>query len=165
MIVLEGSLVRLRPFEPAEFDVLWGAVSGADPTVAVGKPDADGLRTRVEASGRLTERELLLAVEAERRLVGSIQAYRKGVPAGVFELGIELFEERDRGHGFGAEAVALLVEHLFDSQGRVGSRPGRPITTPRSRWSCSGWASDWRGSFVASTPRTTTEASTARCTG
>lgn len=97
--------------------MLWGAVSGADPTVAVGKPDADGLRTRVEASGRLTERELLLAVEAERRLIGSIQAYRKGVPAGVFELGIELFEERDRGHGFGAEAIALFVEHLFDSQG------------------------------------------------
>lgn len=117
MIVLEGSRVRLRPFDLGEFDVFWGAVSGADPTVAIGNPNADGLRTRVETSGTLAERELLLAVEADRRLIGSIQAYREGTPAGVFELGIELFDEGDRGRGFGAEAVKLLLAYLFDSQG------------------------------------------------
>ena len=64
--------MSLRPFEPTEFDAFWRAVAGADPTVAVRKMDAELLRARVESSGRLTERELLLAIEADGRLIGSI---------------------------------------------------------------------------------------------
>jgi aminoglycoside 6'-N-acetyltransferase len=109
--------MKLRPFEPAEFDVLWRAVAGADPTVAVGKMDPELLRARVETSGRLTERELLLAIETDGRLIGSIQGWREGLPAGVFGLGIELFDERDRGKGQGTAAVKDLVARLFDLEG------------------------------------------------
>lgn len=109
--------MSLRPFQAAEFDALWAAVSGADPTVAVGAMDPDLLRTRVAASGRLTERELLLAIEAEGRLVGSIQGYRDGLPEGVFGVGIDLFDEGDRGKGYGTAAVKALASRLFDEAG------------------------------------------------
>jgi aminoglycoside 6'-N-acetyltransferase len=109
--------MSLRPFEPAEFDALWRAVAGADPTVAVGKMDPELLRARVETSGNMTERELLLAIEADGRLIGSIQGYRDALPDGVFALGIEVFEERDRGKGHGVAAVKELVARLFDGEG------------------------------------------------
>ena len=108
--------MTLRPFDPAEFDVLWRAVTGADPTTAVGKRDPELLRARVETSGRMTERELLLAIEADGRLIGSIQGYRHELPDGVFGLGIELFDERDRGKGHGTAAVKELVARLFDRE-------------------------------------------------
>ena len=109
--------MTLRPFDPSEFDAFRRAVAGADPTVAVGKMDAELLRARVESSGRLTERELLLAIEADGRLIGSIQGYREGLPDGVFGLGIQLFAERDRGKGHGTTAVKALVACLFDREG------------------------------------------------
>jgi RimJ/RimL family protein N-acetyltransferase len=109
--------MSLRPFDPEEFDVLWRAVAGADPTVAVGRLDHDLLRARVETSGELTERELLLAIEAEDRLIGSIQGYREGFPDGVFDIGIDLFDEDDRGKGHGTAAVKALVVRLFAVEG------------------------------------------------
>ena len=109
--------MSLRPFLPDEFDVFWRAVSSRDPTVAVGSMDPDRLRERVEASGRLTERELLLAIETNGRLIGSIQGYRDGLPDGVFGLGIDLFDERDRGKGHGTAAAKTLVARLFDAEG------------------------------------------------
>ena len=48
--------MTLRPFGPQEFDPLWAAVAGADPTVAVGAMDPELLRSRLETSGQLTER-------------------------------------------------------------------------------------------------------------
>ena len=117
MTVLGGTRVRLRAFHAEEFELLWKAVWGADPTVAVGNPDADGLRARMASSGQMTDRELLMAVDVEGTLRGSIQAYRDGVPPGVFELGIDLFQAADRNKGYGTEAVRLLTAHLFDAEG------------------------------------------------
>ncbi len=115
MTELRGDLVTLRAFHPEEFDALWQAVRSADPLVAVGTVVEEELRARVESSGRMTEREILLAIEADGRLVGSIQGYRDHVPAGVFGIGIEIFDPADRNHGFGREAVALLVSYLFST--------------------------------------------------
>jgi RimJ/RimL family protein N-acetyltransferase len=109
--------MSLRPFNAVEFDVLWRAVARADPTVAVGRLDPELLRERVATSGEVTERELLLAIEAEDRLIGSIQGYRDGFPEGVFDLGIDLFDEKDRGRGHGTAAVRALVTRLFDDEG------------------------------------------------
>ena len=89
-------MTGLRPFVPDEFDMLWRAVVRPDPTAALGKVNPDVLRERVENSGCVTERELLLAIEADGRLIGSIQGYRDGLPDAVFGLGIQIFEERDR---------------------------------------------------------------------
>src|SRR4051812_5004629 len=56
-----------------------------------------------------------LAVEAEGRLVGDVQARQPEhcLPAGVYEIGISLFSESDRGKGWGRDAVELLTTHLF----------------------------------------------------
>jgi RimJ/RimL family protein N-acetyltransferase len=117
-VLLQGTQVTLRAFRDTEFDRLWSAESDADPTVAaVGDLDAERLRARVAASGRMTDHELLLAIEADERLVGSIQAYRDGLPASVFGFGIELFDAVDRGRNLGTEAVRLLVSYLFDTAG------------------------------------------------
>ena len=109
--------MTLRPFAPQEFDALWAAVADADATVAVGSMDPELLRSRVATSGQMTERELLLAIEAEDRLVGSIQGYRADLPDGVFGVGIELFDRGDRGKGYGTAAVKALTARLFDEFG------------------------------------------------
>jgi RimJ/RimL family protein N-acetyltransferase len=41
------------------------------------------------------------------------------MPPGVWEIGIELWEESDRGRGIGREAVALLSSHLFEHEGGI----------------------------------------------
>jgi RimJ/RimL family protein N-acetyltransferase len=114
MTTIEGRAIHLRPFAVDEFDAVVRSVAGAEPTVAVGEVDVADLHRRLETSGNLTDRELLMAIASDGRLLGSIQAYRDGVPAGVFGLGIELFNASDRGRGLGTEAVALLTAHLFD---------------------------------------------------
>ena len=153
--------MTLRPFAPSEFDALWASVSSADPTVAVGTMDPELLRERVGTSGQMTERELLLAVETDGRLVGSIQGYRGGLPDGVFELGIELFDEADRGNGYGTAAVKALVTRLFDSEGARKVEAEPRWATPGCSRCLSGSGSDRRGSVEPGTPPTTAPGSIA----
>jgi len=58
------------------------------------------------------------AIEAEGRLIGEVSARQPihGLPPGVFELGIELFESGDRGRGLGADAIVAITKHLFDDE-------------------------------------------------
>ena len=77
-------------------------------------------RTRVGRSGRLWRGCLDLAVERRGRLVGLVQARTSPqdcLPAGVFEIGIVLFLPKDRGNGYGQEAVGLVTRWLFDVAG------------------------------------------------
>ena len=47
-------------------------------------------------------------------MVGEIDVRRpRGVPSGVYELGIALFDGADRGRGYGREAIALLAQYAF----------------------------------------------------
>jgi RimJ/RimL family protein N-acetyltransferase len=39
------------------------------------------------------------------------------LPPGVFELGIDLFDEADRGRGFGRAALTELLTRLFEQEG------------------------------------------------
>ncbi len=118
MIELRGELVTVRPLRLQEIDrVIQDSVSswvalGADPQTESGK-----LRARLERSGELTEHGLDLGIEVGGRLVGNVQARSDALPTGAFELGIGLFEERDRRQGAGGEAIALLTAHLFDAVG------------------------------------------------
>lgn len=118
MIELRGVCVRIRPLLAQEIDrviedslpawVAWGS----DPQVARGK-----IRDRLERSGELTEHGLDLGIELDGRLVGDVQARADSLPTGALELGIGLFDERDRRQGLGREAIALFTAHLFDSLG------------------------------------------------
>ena len=116
MIELRGERVTIRPVRPEEFERVlqdslpaWAAW-GADPKVA-----RDLIRARLERSGELTEHGLDLGIEVDGRLVGDVQARADGLPRGAFELGVGVFDDRDRRRGFGSEAVALVTAHLFDS--------------------------------------------------
>jgi RimJ/RimL family protein N-acetyltransferase len=116
MIQLVGTHVRLRAFRPDELDTVW-------PIHAAGRR-ARGLSLRggkerlarlFRQSGTLDRDLLYLAIEANGVLAGEIDARRKstGLPPGVFELGVALYEPVDRGKGVGTAAIELLVDRLF----------------------------------------------------
>ena len=118
MIELRGESVTVRPLRSQEIDrviadslpawIAWGT----DPTVA-----RDRIRDRLERSGELTEHGLDLGIERGGQLIGDVQARADGLPSGAFELGIGLFDERDRRRGYGSEAIGMLTAHLFEALG------------------------------------------------
>lgn len=61
-----------------------------------------------------------LALDRDGRLIGQIQARtspKQTLSTGVFEIGVVLYREADRGRGFGREAVEMLTAWLFDRAG------------------------------------------------
>jgi len=120
VIRARGPNVTLRGFERAEIDAVLPRVASAELTVG----DEAGLarkRARLERSGERTEVEIWLAIEAHGRLIGDVQGRCSdmSMPTGVWELGIELWDESDRGRGFGRESCELLTSHLFDVEGAI----------------------------------------------
>jgi len=124
---LRGRLIRLRPFVPEECDAVWRGLSRQDEAAHPRRTKEDRsptpserFRNRLGRSGRLRRGCLDLAIERRGRLVGLIQARTKPLqclPAGVFEIGVVLFEAKDRGRGYGSEAVDLVTRWLFDAAG------------------------------------------------
>ena len=113
---VRGPLVTLRPFRLDELATLKGLVERSEPYFMAHVPRREGrLENRVKKSGRFVEGRLDLAIEANGRLVGDIEARRPrdGLPPGVFEIGITLFEEANRGKGLGSQALSLFTELLF----------------------------------------------------
>jgi RimJ/RimL family protein N-acetyltransferase len=110
---INGERVSLRPFRAEEFE----RALEREPAEDVERREAR--RQRLVLSGTRTAWEVMFAVEAEGRLVGDIQARcsDQAMPPGVWEIGIDLWEEADRGRGIGSEAVRLLIGHLFAREG------------------------------------------------
>jgi RimJ/RimL family protein N-acetyltransferase len=117
-----GDRVVLRAYHDDEGPVLvsawadaeWFAPKGTGP-----RELARRVHERIGRSGSFADGVIILAIESDGRLVGEVQARQpvNGLPPGVFELGIELFDGGDRGQGLGAEAVAAITRHLFDDEG------------------------------------------------
>jgi RimJ/RimL family protein N-acetyltransferase len=123
---LRGERVLLRPFRPDELDLIRPAV-GFQPK----RGWRDRQRRKIRSSGRLHRGFLSLAIEADARLVGSIDARTEPkamLPPGVFELGITLYETSDQGHGLGSEAVELLTAYLFRAGGAHRVQASTAIT-------------------------------------
>ena len=122
MTRLAGARVTLRAYHDDEAPILvstwadaeWFAPKGTSP-----RELAERVRERVKRSGSFTEGVIILAIESDGRLIGEVQARQpiNGLPHGVFELGIEVFEHGDRGRGLGADAVVAISRHLFDDEG------------------------------------------------
>ena len=115
-LYLYGRHVTLRPFTVDEAEPMVPAVMR---WVTAGDSEAsvrDGLRERAERSGTMTERGIDLGIEVGGKLVGDVQARSEGLPKGAYELGIGVFDEADRGKGYGGEAISLLTAHLFDAE-------------------------------------------------
>jgi RimJ/RimL family protein N-acetyltransferase len=115
--------VRLVRLHPKDLDAM--ARARTDDAAAMGYPDAFGpaerveLGERIERSGEFDGTELLLGIQVDGRLAGEVQARqpRMGLPPGVFELGIDLFDEADRGHGLGRIALTHVLTRLFEHEG------------------------------------------------
>lgn len=118
MIDLAGERVRLRAVRQDELDLLWTARKQGDgypPGTSLGARKA--LVDRIGRSGRLENGRLDLGIEADSRLIGTVDARspRPG-PSGIFEIGISIFRG-ERGRGYGREAVVLLTDYLFRQAG------------------------------------------------
>jgi len=110
---LHGDRITLRPFRPDEVDRALARQPSED------AERREVRRRRLALSGTRTAWEILFAIESEGRLVGDIQARcsDQAMPPGVWEIGIDLWEPADRGHGLGTEAVRLLTAHVFAREG------------------------------------------------
>jgi ribosomal-protein-alanine N-acetyltransferase len=111
--------VSLRPLQPGDLESLWGARMRSDEPWADSSDTARRkLRDRVANSGRISHGELLLGIVSGGRLAGEIQARQPemGLPPGVFEIGIEIFDPAARGEGIGRQALWLFLAHLFDEE-------------------------------------------------
>lgn len=133
--------VRLRRLRDSEVETLLRAriaqagtmgQPGNAPDPEVARP---ALRERVAHSGSYHAGEILLAIEADGRLVGEIQARcpEHGLPPGVFELGIGLFDVGDRGRGIGTQAVRQMTKRLFDDEGAHRVQAGTDLDNTAMR--------------------------------
>lgn len=114
-----SSDVSLRPLQQGDLEALWVARTRSDEPWADTSDDSRRkLRDRVANSGRVNHGELLLGIVSNGRLAGEIQARQPdmGLPPGVFEIGIEVFDPSQRGAGIGRRALALFVAHLFEEE-------------------------------------------------
>ena len=115
--------VRLRRLREADLPPLVRARVEETESIAYPAPSEteieSRMRDRVEHSGEFHAGEILMGIESEGRLVGEIQARqpREGLPPGVFELGIGIFDEEDRNKGLGSDAIKQMVNNLFSEQG------------------------------------------------
>ena len=123
MLELRGDRVVLRPLRSDEFEAIRDALARANPWDPPSEARDRRLRRRIERSGRFVDGWLDLGIDVDGRLIGDIGARRPpgALPPGVFEIGIDLFAEADRGKGVGREAVRLLTNYLFETHeaGRV----------------------------------------------
>ena len=116
MIELRGERVVLRPLRLDELPLIREEQARANPWSPRDAAWERRLRRRIERSGRFADGWLDLGIEVDGRLVGDVGARRPpaALPPGVFEIGIALFSEDDRGRGYGGETVRLLTGYLFD---------------------------------------------------
>jgi RimJ/RimL family protein N-acetyltransferase len=131
MMRLQGPQVVLRPLRLDELDTVLAARDHLEIGAQPGRTRArQRLQRRLARSGRLTRGHLDLAVEVAGRLIGEIQARghpAQTLPAGVFELGIVVYDLADRGKGYGMEAVALLTGWLFEQAGAARVQAGTAV--------------------------------------
>lgn len=125
LVDLPGRLIRLRPFRADEVDTAWQGLAQQDEAAHPRRRPEDRrpqpseqFRRRLHRSGRLWRGCLDLAIDRDGWLVGTIQARTRPaqtLPDGVYEIGVILYQPRDRGHGYGAEAVELMTTWLFET--------------------------------------------------
>ena len=117
MTRLRGSIVTLRAFRPQELDRLVAFADSVprDDGIHWGPTEREHLARKIEVSGTWDQGKIDFAIEHEGALVGEVQARSPlhALPRGVFELGIEIYDDRDKRRGLGAAAVQEVTRYLF----------------------------------------------------
>jgi RimJ/RimL family protein N-acetyltransferase len=114
---IEGERVTLRPLQLDELDASLASREAADRTVHPVKPDREKLKARFERSGLMQDGAIDLAIDVGGIRIGEIQTYvppERELPPGAYEVGIMIDHPELRGHGYGREAVELLLAWLFE---------------------------------------------------
>jgi RimJ/RimL family protein N-acetyltransferase len=111
MIGVAGERVRLRPLSGADLT----ACAPFQYTLFITEPGTELPRLLEvhRATGFWTEHAGVVAIEAEGRLVGTMQFYRSGPGLHGYEIGYILHAEADRGKGYASEALRLFTDLLF----------------------------------------------------
>jgi RimJ/RimL family protein N-acetyltransferase len=118
---LKGSLVTLRPLEPADHDRLF--VVAADPLIWEQHPDKsrsqpDGFRAFFQQA--LDSGGALLALETgSGRVIGSSRYHGYDEVAGEVEIGWTFLARSHWGGRYNGEMKRLMLEHAFRFVGRV----------------------------------------------
>jgi RimJ/RimL family protein N-acetyltransferase len=111
MSLAAGERVRLRPLSEADL----AACAPFQYTLFITEPGTE-LSRLLEVhrqTGFWTEHAGALAIEADGRLVGTVQFYRSGPGLHGYEIGYILHAEADRGQGYASAALRLFTELLF----------------------------------------------------
>lgn len=143
LVDLRGMLIRLRPFRADEADAAWQGLALQDEAAHPRhRPEdrrsgpSEQFRRRLHRSGRLWRGSLDLAIDHDGQLAGTIQARTRPaqtLPPGVYEIGVVLYQPRDRGKGYGAEAVELLTAWLFGTGKAERVQAGTDVGNPAMR--------------------------------
>jgi len=109
--------VVLRAFHASEFEVLYARQREWLRDEVDAHPEQWEVITqqRIERSGDWAANDIDFAIELDGRLVGAVQALRDfyKLPPRAYELGIELYDDADRGHGLGRQTLSLFVPGVF----------------------------------------------------
>lgn len=116
MTLAEGERVLLRRIRR---DDLEGA-AGFQYTLSILEPltHIARLTDLFDATGFWAEDAGAVVIEAEGRMVGTMQFYRAGACIHGYEIGYILHSEADRGKGYAGEALRLFGDYL------LAERPG-----------------------------------------
>lgn len=114
----EGTLVRLRAYEPEDWEPFFALYQDTDLTRADGNTHLPWSRAAVrqwvaDASQPPTDDQARLIIETRAgQLVGSIDVGRADRRTGVFSYGLVIAPEHRR-LGYATEAINLLLRHYF----------------------------------------------------
>jgi RimJ/RimL family protein N-acetyltransferase len=128
MVVLEGPRVRLRPLTPDDFATVFNWFRDPEIVAPYDRYFADSYEpfTRSLSDPALPADSLTprfgIAPRAGPGLVGVVGHYSPHPVLETVEVWYIVGDRAARGHGYGKEAVRLLVDHLWatTSVGRVG---------------------------------------------
>lgn len=111
---IAGARVTLRPITEADLPMVARA---SMPWAQHGESEADVLRRlKDRLRGETPFAALEFAIELDERVIGDIQARQDPYLTGLFEIGIIVYEDADKGKGMGREALALMTARLFDHE-------------------------------------------------
>jgi RimJ/RimL family protein N-acetyltransferase len=111
MIPAQGQRVRLRRIEEADLE----KAAPFHYTLFITEPGTELPRLLAvhRQTGFWTEHAGAVAIEAEGRLVGTMQFYRSGPGMHGYEIGYILHAEADRGKGYASDALRTFTEHFM----------------------------------------------------
>ena len=129
MTVLEGSAVRLRPLAPADYRTVFDWYNDPEVVAPYDRFSLDSFDEFVRSVETASDdpRSLAPRWAVERRddrdLLGVVGHYLAHPVLEYVDIWYALGNRSARGHGYGREAVGLMVDHLFRSTSveRVGA--------------------------------------------